>query len=144
HGIALAWARGMSLGGLLRRIDLAEGDLLMVLNQTIDLVQQVQSAVGQVLDARDIWEHMSPLLTEGVVNERSAAGRARNYSEQMRIQRERMERLRPMLAQAAMALLHGIIVQSRTVPSMAVRLGSEEIPLDAEADSEPEDIDPRA
>ena len=144
HGVALAWARGMSLGGLLRRIDLAEGDLLMVLNQTIDLIQQVQSAVGQVLDARDIWERMSPLLTEGVVNERSAAGRARNYSEQMRIQRERMERLRPMLAQAALALLHGIIVQSRTVPSMAVRLGSEEIPLDAEADSEPEDIDPRA
>ena len=62
----------------------------------------------------------------------------------MRIQRERMERLRPLLAQAATALLHGIIVQSRTVPSMSVRLGGEEIPLDAEADSEPENIDPRA
>src|SRR6266480_1803991 len=34
HGIALAWARGTTLTGLLRRIDLAEGDLLMVLNQT--------------------------------------------------------------------------------------------------------------
>src|SRR5579859_4967486 len=47
HGVALAWARGMSLNGLLRRIDLAEGDLLMLLNQTIDLLQQVQAAVGQ-------------------------------------------------------------------------------------------------
>src|SRR6266581_5074054 len=34
HGVALAWSRGMSLSGLLKRIDLAEGDLLMLLNQT--------------------------------------------------------------------------------------------------------------
>src|SRR6266566_8543154 len=47
HGVALAWSRGMSLSGLLKRIDLAEGDLMMLLNQTIDLLQQVQSAVGQ-------------------------------------------------------------------------------------------------
>src|SRR2546421_9106286 len=60
HGVALAWSRGMSLGGLLRRVDLAEGDLLMLLNQTIDLLQQVQSAVGQVLDARDVWEQDTP------------------------------------------------------------------------------------
>ncbi|HTD19243.1 MAG TPA: helicase-related protein, partial [Ktedonobacteraceae bacterium] len=45
HGVALAWSRGTSLSGLLRRIDLAEGDILMLLNQTIDLLQQVQSAV---------------------------------------------------------------------------------------------------
>ena len=144
HGVVLAWARGMSLVGLLRRIDLAEGDLLMLLNQTIDLLQQVQSAVGQLLDARDVWEQLSPLLTEGVVNERATAGRARNHAEQMRLQRERMDHLRPMFAQAANSLLHGIILQSRTVPSMAVRLGSEEIPVDAEEDIEPEDIDPRA
>ena len=30
HGVALAWSRGMSLNGLLRRIDLAEGDILMM------------------------------------------------------------------------------------------------------------------
>jgi len=144
HGVVLAWARGMSLMGLLRRIDLAEGDLLMLLNQTIDLLQQVQSAVGQLLDARDVWEQLSPLLTEGVVNERATAGRARNHSEQMRLQRERMDRLRPMLAQAANSLLHGIILQSRTAPSMAVRLGNEEISLDAAEDIGPEYIDPRA
>src|SRR6185437_15413376 len=41
HGVALAWARGMSLSGLLRRIEMAEGDLLMLLNQTIDLHEQI-------------------------------------------------------------------------------------------------------
>lgn len=144
HGVALAWSRNMSLLGLLRRIDLAEGDLLMLLNQTIDLVQQVQSAVGQLLDARNVWEQDSPLLTEGIVNEKSAANRAHSHAEQMKTQRERMERLRPMLAQAANSMLHGIIIQSRTVPSMAIRVGSEEIPLDAEEDIDPEHIDPRA
>ncbi len=134
HGVASAWSRGMSLGGLLRRVDLAEGDLLMLLNQTIDLLQQVQSAVGQVLDARDVWEQDTPVLTEGITNERSAVANARNRAEQLVIQRERMERLRPMLAQASTSLLRGIIVQSRTVPSMAISISDEEIPLDAEED----------
>lgn len=134
HGVALAWSRGMSLGGLLRRVDLAEGDLLMLLNQTIDLLQQVQSAVGQVLDARNVWEQDTPVLTEGVTNERSAVANARNRAEQLVIQRERMERLRPTLAQASTSLLRGIIVQSRTVPSMAISISDEEIPLDAEED----------
>jgi ATP-dependent RNA helicase HelY len=140
HGVALAWSRGTSLSGLLRRIDLAEGDLLMLLNQTIDLVQQVQSAVGQLLDARDVWEQPSPVLTEGVTNERLAAGRARNRTEQLSIQRERMERLRPLLAQASSSLLRGIIVQSRSIPSMAIYVGGEEVPLDAEEDIDPQDI----
>ncbi len=143
HGIALAWARGTTLTGLLRRIDLAEGDLLMVLNQTIDLLQQVQAAVGHVLDARDIWEQASPVLTDGVVDERTSAGRSRNRAEQLRTQREHMERLRPMLAQASSSLLRGIIIQSRTVPSMAAQVGGEELPLDAEEDLDPQDIDPR-
>ena len=143
HGIALAWARGTTLTGLLRRIDLAEGDLLMVLNQTIDLLQQVQAAVGHVLDARDIWEQASPVLTDGVVDERASVGRARNRAEQLRTQREHMERLRPMLAQASSSLLRGIIIQSRTTPSMAAQVGGEELPLDAEEDLDPQDIDPR-
>jgi ATP-dependent RNA helicase HelY len=143
HGIALAWARGTTLTGLLRRIDLAEGDLLMVLNQTIDLLQQVQAAVGQVLDARDIWEQDSPVLTDGVADGRASAARAKNRAEQMRTQREHMERLRPMLAQASSSLLRGIIIQSRTVPSMVARVGDEELPLDAEEDLDPQDLDPK-
>jgi hypothetical protein len=41
-----------------------------------------------------------------------------------------------MLAQASASLLRGIIIQSRSVPSMAVSVGSEEIPLDAEEDTD--------
>ena len=141
HGVALAWARGTSLSGLLRRIDLAEGDILMLLNQTIDLLQQVQSAVGQVLDTREIWEQDSPVLTEGVANERTSAGRARQRAEQKLMQQERLQRLRPMLAQASFSLLRGIIVQSRTVPSMVAHVGDEVVPLDAEEDIDPRDIE---
>lgn len=140
HGLALAWSRGMSLSGLLQRIDLAEGDILMLLNQTIDLLQQVQAAVGQVLDARDIWEQDIPVLTEGAYNERKAVDRERSRSEQLRQQREHLERLRPLLAQASASLLHGIIVQSRTMPSMVATLGDEPVPLDAEEDIDPQDV----
>ncbi|MBV9231809.1 MAG: DEAD/DEAH box helicase [Chloroflexi bacterium] len=145
HGLALAWSRGMSLSGLLRRIDLAEGDILMLLNQTIDLMQQVQAAVGQVLDAADIWEQTSPVMTEGVFNERLAPAHARKRAEQLRIQRQRLEDLRPLLAQGAASLLHGIIVQSRTVPSMVALAGSEDVPLDAEEDRDAQSLnDPQA
>ncbi|HLZ60963.1 MAG TPA: DEAD/DEAH box helicase, partial [Ktedonosporobacter sp.] len=116
HGLALAWSRGMSLSGLLQRIDLAEGDILMVLNQTIDLMQQVQAAVGQVLDASDAWEQPSPVMTEGVVNEKTATSQTRKRVEQLQGQREHLEKLRPLLAQGSSSLLHGIIIQSRTVP----------------------------
>jgi ATP-dependent RNA helicase HelY len=138
HGIALAWSRGMSLSGLLRRVDLAEGDLLMVLNQTIDLVQQVQSAVGQLLDVRDIWEQVSLVMTDGVISERNIASRTRERTLQLQMQRERLTKLRPLLAQSAQSLLRGIILQSRTVPSMVARVGDEEVPLDAEEDAEPD------
>ncbi|HEV2659529.1 MAG TPA: hypothetical protein VGU68_02955, partial [Ktedonobacteraceae bacterium] len=135
HGIALAWARGTSLTGLLRRIDLAEGDILMILNQTIDLLQQLQAAVGQVVDARDIWEEAAPIMIEEVAaGSRTTSSQATRRAEQLLVQRERLERLRPLLAQAAASLFHGIIVQSRTVPSMVARIGAEVVPLDAEED----------
>jgi hypothetical protein len=120
----------MTLGGLLKRIDLAEGDILMTLNQTIDLLQQVQAAVGQALATKEIWVEPASVMTDGAPNER----RVRVQAEVIRIQRERLERLRPLLAQAAASLLHGIIVQSRTAPSMAAPLVDEVVPLDAEED----------
>ena len=137
HGIALAWSRGMSLDGLLRRIELAEGDILMSLNQTIDLLQQVQAAVGQVLDARDIWEQVSLALTDGVANERTR----RQRTEELETQRTRLERLRPLLAQSSASLMRGIIIQSRTVPSMVAQIGEEAVPLDAEEDRDSYDLD---
>ncbi len=132
HSLAFAWSQGMSLNGLLRRIDLAEGDILMLLNQTIDLIQQLQAAVGQVLDAKDIWEHVSPLLTDGVLTEQHHTY-TRNRVEQLQSQRVLLEHFRPLLAQASASLLHGIIIQSRTVPSM-VATSPEVLPLDAEED----------
>ncbi len=135
HGVALAWARGMTLSGLMKRIDLAEGDILMSINQTIDLIQQVQAAVGQVLDARDLWGKLvAPEELEGEGKEHASE---REQREQLAVQRARLERIRPMLAQAAASLLHGIIIQSRTVPSMVVLLDDEIVPLDAEEDLDP-------
>jgi superfamily II RNA helicase len=137
HGVALAWSRGMSLSGLLRRVDLAEGDILMMLNQTIDLLQQVQTAVGHALDARDIWTSAVPEVTESPTRKRTSA---RKQAESLSLQRQRLEHLRPLLAQASSSLLRGIIIQSRTVPSIVVRVGDEAVPLDAEEDIEPKDI----
>lgn len=139
HGVALAWSRGMSLSGLLQRIDLAEGDLLMLLNQTIDLLRQVQAAVGQVVDDPSVWEQASAVMTDGVTNERNAVARASRRAEELLVQRERLARLRPLLAQASASLQRGIIIQSRTVPSMVAFVGNEEVPLDAEEDIGPED-----
>lgn len=137
HGVALAWSRGMSLSGLLRRIDLAEGDLLMLLNQTIDLLQQVQSAVGQALDATDIWD-LETEESESYPTTHKKQSRRRAI--QLQAYRERLERLRPLLAQASASLLRGIIIQSRTVPSMVAYVAGEELPLDAEEDTDPPDV----
>ncbi len=137
HGVALAWSRGMSLSGLLKRIDLAEGDLLMLLNQTIDLLQQVQSAVGQALDARDIW------IQEYDADESHPTAhkkQSRRRAIQLQIYRERLERLRPLLAQASASMMRGIIIQSRTVPSMVAYVAGEELPFDAEEDTDPQDV----
>src|SRR6266700_246133 len=137
HVVALAWSRGMSLSGLLKRIDLAEGDLLMLLNQTIDLLQQVQSAVGHDLDARDIW------IQEYDADESHPTAhkkQSRRRAIQLQTYRERLERLRPQLAQASASLMRGIIIQSRTVPSMVAYVAGEELPFDAEEDTDPQDV----
>ncbi|HEX6797783.1 MAG TPA: DEAD/DEAH box helicase [Ktedonobacterales bacterium] len=105
HGVALSWHRGYSLGGLLRRVDLAEGDLLVTLNQTIDLLQQVQGAIGQVLDARDLWRDVSPDT---------------RFGRWMGTMRERLERLRPLVDAGWRGMLRGSVAQSRAIPSIAV------------------------
>ncbi|MGZ6365203.1 MAG: DEAD/DEAH box helicase [Ktedonobacteraceae bacterium] len=137
HGVAISWSRGISLSGLLKRIDLAEGDLLMLLNQTIDLLQQVQSAVGQTLDARDIWVQESDTKEAHSIAHKK---QSRRRAIQIQTYRERLDRLRPLLAQASASLLRGIIIQSRTVPSMVAYVAGEELPLDAEEDTDPRDF----
>ncbi|RAQ96232.1 DEAD/DEAH box helicase [Thermogemmatispora tikiterensis] len=137
HGVALSWARGMSLNGLLRRIDLAEGDILMLLNQTIDLLQQVQGAIGQLLDARDLWSAVLSWPNDGAGLSRNTLKQVRRQLAEQQEQHERLSRLRPLFAQASALLMRGIILQSRTVPSMVARINGEELPLDAEEDSDP-------
>ena len=73
-------------------------------------------------------------MTEGVDNDGNVTVRAKRRAALLLAQRELLERLRPLLSQAAASLLHGIIIQSRTVPSMVARVGTEEVPLDAEED----------
>ena len=106
HSVALHWARGTTLSGLLRRIDLAEGDLLVTLNQTIDLLQQTQGALAQTLDARDLWRAIGP----------DARGRRQQTLEQTRA---RLDALRPRLSEAWRMMLRGSVAMSRAIPAMA-------------------------
>lgn len=140
HGIALAWARGMSLSGLMRRIEMAEGDLLMLLNQTIDLLQQLQSALGHALDQHSIWRPELPETGEEDHLSHAARQQAEQHTERLKIYRARLERLHPLFAQAGAALKRGIILQSRTVPSMIARVEEEEIPVDNAEDIDPLDV----
>jgi superfamily II RNA helicase len=141
HGIALSWARGVSLSGLLRRIDMAEGDLLMLLNQTIDLLQQLQSAVVHALDLPSIWE-LEPPAPSDESDQLSHAARQKTeqHAARLKTYRARLEHLRPLFAQASLALKRGIILQSRTVPSMIARVEEEEIPVDNAEDIDPLDM----
>ncbi len=124
HGVALSWHRGYSLGGLLRRIDLAEGDLLVTLNQTIDLLQQVQGAVGQVLDARDLWRDVQPDT---------------RFGRWMATMRERLERLRPLLDAGWRGMLRGSVAQSRAIPSMVAAPPAPDLPpIPMAEDEDPE------
>ena len=128
-GIALNWWRGMSLGGLLRRVDLAEGDLLVSLNQTIDLLQQLQSAVGQTLDAGDLWQ-----AAEG------RGRRSRPERHERQAAREHLSGVRSTLDAAWRGLLRGSVAQSRAIPSMATPVA---LPANAEAPSaEPAALSP--
>jgi ATP-dependent RNA helicase HelY len=97
----------------------------------------VQSAVGQALDARDIWDQQPG---EAEAHPTAHKKQTRNRAILLQTYRERLERLRPLLAQASASLLRGIIIQSRTVPSMVAYVAGEALPLDAEEDADPHDV----
>ncbi len=127
HGVALNWHRGYSLGGLLRRIDLAEGDLLVTLNQTIDLLQQLQGAVEQALGTRSLWRNDSVSSPDG---------------HNLAVTEGRLARLRPILHSAWRGMVRGSVAQSRAIP-----VTSAVTPVDAESSLLPllpmaEDEDP--
>ncbi|HEU5348896.1 MAG TPA: DEAD/DEAH box helicase, partial [Ktedonobacterales bacterium] len=104
HSVALNWWRGGNLRGLLNHIELAEGDLLVVLNQTIDLLQQMQGAIGQVLDARALWQGKG----------------SRRPSRAQQDLRLRLEDLHELLAEAWRNMVRGSVALSRAIPSMTV------------------------
>ena len=111
HGIAFAWSTGVSLNNLVQQIDLAEGDILMILNQTIDLLQQIQAAIGRILDARDIQWNNNNIQTSTKI-------------------KTHFENLRSKLAQASLLLFRDIIAKSRTAPQISI--GHELLPWDIE------------
>jgi superfamily II RNA helicase len=114
HSLALSWANGMPLNTLVEHIDLAEGDVLMLLNQSIDLLKQVQAAVGSVLDNRVLWE--STQRSSGQLRPSHRRRAEKRFIESHRV----LTLLRPKLAQASASLLHGLVLQSRRLPSLAL------------------------
>ena len=111
HSVALNWWRGASLRALLGHIELAEGDLLVSLNQTIDLLQQLQGAVGQALDARGLWQ---------------PRGSGRRLSRTQQDLRLRLEDLRGLLAEAWRHMLRGSVALSRAIPTLTTPVEGEE------------------
>jgi superfamily II RNA helicase len=68
-GVAYAWCRGDSIGDIAARIQLGEGDIVSVLNKTVDLLDQLEGAFYQYGDARalTICAEARHLLVRGLV-----------------------------------------------------------------------------
>jgi superfamily II RNA helicase len=122
-GVALGWAQGYSLAALRQRISLAEGDLLMVLNQTIDLLRQLESAVHQILDDTSLW---------------TAEVSGLSWLERREL-RQRLDKVRSSLGLAARYLLRGTVAQSRSLPFKAAGLPLPPIETVAPVAAPPED-----
>ncbi len=140
HSVILSWAHGLSLSAIMRQVDMVEGDILMLLNQTIDLLQQVQSAVGHVLDAKQFRANNVELFSENLTPSRRAKHHVRKQEQQVQASYAILSQLRPLLAQAVASLEHGLVLQSRTVPSMIAPIDEDILPIDEEEDVDPEVI----
>ena len=80
-GVALAWAEGEELGEIAQRSRIAEGDLVGLLQKTLDIVGQLRAAVDQLqvparradrIDRQDMLERLTvadALIRRGVVEE---------------------------------------------------------------------------
>ena len=89
----------------------------MVLNQTIDLLQQVQGAISQTLDAREVWRATGP--------------DARQRQPALDQARERLEAILPRIAEGWRIMLRGSVAMSRAIPEMATHAA--EVEEEAEA-----------
>jgi ATP-dependent RNA helicase HelY len=80
-GVALAWAEGEELGDIAQRSRIAEGDLVGLLQKTLDILGQLRAAVDQIqvparradrIDRPDMLERLAvadTLIRRGVVEE---------------------------------------------------------------------------
>ncbi|MEI7553954.1 DEAD/DEAH box helicase [Candidatus Chlorohelix sp.] len=59
-GAARAWCRGVSLSSILEKMQLAEGDIIITFNKTLDLMRQVQD----MLRMHDPNNNLIPVLSE--------------------------------------------------------------------------------
>jgi len=69
YGVARAWCRGASIGEIMRNVELSEGDVVSLLNKTVDLLDQLDdllAAYGDV-DMRGRVSEARRLLVRGLV-----------------------------------------------------------------------------
>jgi superfamily II RNA helicase len=69
HGVALAWCRGDSIERITKRIELGEGDIVSLLNKTVDLLEQFEGFLLRNDDTRmlAISTETRRLLCRGLV-----------------------------------------------------------------------------
>jgi hypothetical protein len=72
RGIALAWAQGLPLGAIAGRARLSEGDLVVTLQKTLDVLGQLKDAVHSAKrtgwqDLAERFNNADALLRRGVV-----------------------------------------------------------------------------
>jgi superfamily II RNA helicase len=87
-GVALAWCRGDSLGKITERVEMAEGDIVSVLNKTVDLLDQFEGMLFRYDDRRLLARAAEArrLLVRGLVAMvRSEAGAAARSFEPARL-----------------------------------------------------------
>ena len=85
----------------------------MVLNQTIDLLRQLESAIGQILEDGEIWGERSELP----------------WLERREL-RQRLTQMKSSIGLAIRQLMRGTVAQSRTLPFRAAGLPAPEVPIE--------------
>lgn len=78
YGVALAWCHGASVAEITERIEMGEGDIVGVLNKTIDLLDQFHSMLQQYgdTDMLAVADGAHQLLLRGLVAMMRSADRA--------------------------------------------------------------------
>jgi superfamily II RNA helicase len=69
YGVAYAWCHGSSIGEITKRLDMGEGDIVSMLNKTVDLLDQLESMLRRYDDfgLLAVTETARRLLVRGLV-----------------------------------------------------------------------------